>query len=181
MRFLRPVLIGVTLMLALTAGRAQAFPDIPQAYRDMAERIPVSPAVLYALALLESGQSGRTPSYRPWPWTLTVNAKPYFFDSRFEAEIFLKQALKSRPSQLGVGLFQIEHRFHAHRFSGMETMLDPYENTRAAADIFREALEYTGGDVWQAVGRFHSATPRYAEAYQRRFGTALLQFVGGAS
>ena len=58
-------LIGVTLMLALTAGRAQAFPDIPQAYRDMAERIPVSPTVLYALALLESGQPGRTPSYRP--------------------------------------------------------------------------------------------------------------------
>lgn len=176
----RSALIGFALVL-FVASQAQAFANIPPAYRSAAENIPVNPTVFYALAILESGQSERTPGYRPWPWTLTVDKKPYYFDTRVAAETFLKQALKSRPAQLGIGLFQIEHRFHAHRFPGIGSMLDPYENTRVAAEIFREALDQEDGDVWKAVGRFHSATPQYAQAYQRRFGIALLQLIGDVS
>ena len=179
MRFPGAMLIG--MLLILSSGPAQALEDIPRAYRDAAAEIPVSPTVFYALALLESGQSERTPGYRPWPWTLTVNGKPHFFDSRAMAEAFLRQAIAAAPEQLGIGLYQIEHRFHAHRFDGLEQMLDPWHNVRVAADIFREALAREGGNVWQAVGRFHSGTPRFALAYQRRFGMKLLQLIGEAS
>jgi len=42
-------------------------------------------------------------------------------------------------------------------------------NIEAGSWILGQALEETHGDLWQAVAYYHSHTPRYGDAYLRRF------------
>lgn len=42
-------------------------------------------------------------------------------------------------------------------------------NIEAGSWILGQALSETHGDLWQAVAYYHSHTPRYGEAYLRRF------------
>ena len=170
-------LLVVLLLLCPTAGLAQV-PDVPAGYRATASDHRLSPAIFYAIALTESGQSRMTAGYRPWPWTLSIDGEPYFFPTREKARTALLEALRRQPVQLGIGLFQVEHRFHSDRFDSVEEMLDPYENSRVAAEIFLEGLAMAGGDVWQAIGLFHSATPDLAEAYRKRVAKRLVGLVG---
>ncbi len=157
---------------------------IPNAYQEIAEQHQIPASIFYTLALLESGQSSKTRAFRPWPWTLTVDAKPYYFDTYEGALSKLKQTLAGEPpKQLGIGLFQIEYRYHKDRFESVEDMLWPYKNTQVAAQIFSEYLTLEQGDLWGAIGRFHSSTDKYAKRYQLRFGKHLVSLIadGGSS
>ncbi len=170
-------LLVALLFLCPAAGMAQVS-DVPTGYRETASDHRLSPAIFYAIALTESGQSRMTAEFRPWPWTLSIDGEPFFFASRVEARTALLEALQRLPGQLGIGLFQVEFRFHSDRFDSAEEMLDPYENSRVAAEIFSESLDATEGNVWQAIGLFHSATPDLAEAYRKRVARRLVDLVG---
>jgi len=47
----------------------------------------------------------------------------------------------------------------------MVDLLDPCTNVIVGAWLLGDAIERSGGDVWEGVGRYHSATPKYAEVY----------------
>lgn len=174
-RTLKAVLLALTLG-AGTPGMANH--QIPDGYRSAVAGHGVSAALFYAMALTESGQSEMTAGYRPWPWTLSVNREALFFPDRRSAEAALRAAVKRRAEQLGVGLFQIEYRYHGQRFESLEAMLDPYFNSRIAAEIFSEGLHRANGDVWTAVGFFHSGTPKLADAYRKRVAQRLINLIG---
>ncbi|MXY64066.1 MAG: lytic transglycosylase domain-containing protein [Gammaproteobacteria bacterium] len=164
-------------LLCPAAGLAQV-PDVPAGYHAAASNHRLSPAIFYAIALTESGQSRMTAEFRPWPWTLSIDGEPYFFPTREETRTALLEAIQHGPGQLGVGLFQVEYRFHSNRFDSPGAMLDPYENSRVAAEIFSEGLVAAGGNVWRAIGLFHSTTPDLAEAYRKRVARRLVGLVG---
>lgn len=183
MRNLSPILAFLLTALPV-AGHVQADP-VPAGYRTAAAEARVGPALFYAIALTESGQSTMTAGYRPWPWTLSIDGEAHYYPTREEALSSLASEVERRTDgaenrQLGVGLFQIEYRFHAHRFESVEAMIDPYANSRVAAEILSEGLSASEGDVWEAVGRFHSSTPEFAEAYRQRVAKRLVELVGRA-
>lgn len=130
------------------------------------------------MALVESGQSVMTADFRPWPWTLSIDGEPHFFRTREEARDALTDAIRRQADQLGVGLFQIEYRFHHDRFPSPGAMLDPYANARAASQILAEGLARSDGNVWEAVGHFHSSTPALANAYRVRVARRLFDLAG---
>lgn len=169
-------LLSFLILVMPIAGHSQA-PSVPAGYHPPAVEARVGPSLFYAIALTESGQSGMTSDYRPWPWTLSIDSKPHFFPTRREAHDALIDAIRREVSQLGVGLFQIEYRFHFHRFDSTDAMLDPYNNSRVAAEILSEGLAASNGDVWQAIGLFHSATPELADAYRSRVSRQLVNLV----
>lgn len=173
----RPVVLAAALALLSCGAWSRAEP-IPVGYRDAVAGHGVSAAVFYAIALAESGQSRMTADFRPWPWTLSIDAQAHYFPDRESAAAALHSAIGREAGQLGVGLFQIEHRFHAHRFDSVETMLDPYLNARIAAEILGEGLHRSDGDLWEAIGIFHSSTPELADAYRRRVAKRLVDLIG---
>ena len=170
-------LLAFLFLLLPVVGHAQVEP-VPAGYRQAAGIANVGPALFYAIALTESGQSTMTADYRPWPWTLSIDGEPHFFSTRQEARSALLDAVSRSPAQLGVGLFQIEFRFHSRRFESVDAMLDPYANARVAAEIFSEGLSTSGGNVWEAVGLFHSASPELANAYRNRVARKLVNLLG---
>lgn len=175
-------LTALALALTLAGGLpVQAESRVPTGYESAATTREISPLLFYAMALTESGQSRMTAGYRPWPWTLSIDGKPHFYPSRRAAEAALQAAIERPAEQLGVGLFQVEYRYHADRFESPEAMLDPYLNSRAAAEILSEGLQRSNGDVWAAVGMFHSGTPELAAAYRERVARRLVNLIGKGS
>ncbi len=177
MRVRALIILGVMLLGAKVAHATSTGP-IPPAYHNVAEQHRIPAAVFYTLALMESGQSIKTGQFRPWPWTLTINGEPHYFDTYEGALTKLKSTLaEGEPRQLGVGLFQIEYRYHKDQFASLEDMLWPYKNTKVAAIIFTDLLQQTQNNLWEAIGRFHSRTDKFAQRYQMRFGERLVALI----
>lgn len=53
--------------------------------------------------------------------------------------------------------------------------MDGCLNVRAGAWILRRQYETSGGRIWEAIGRYHSATPRLKRRFIRRVWSRLTQ------
>ena len=68
------MLVGVILP---SAGWSNE--PVPAGYRSIATALSIPHALLYAVALTESGkQIEPAGGYRPWPWTLNLAGQGYF-------------------------------------------------------------------------------------------------------
>lgn len=159
--------IAVTVATAVTLGA----PNMPTAYKDVAQQYHIPPAVLWCLCLQESGLVQDDGTVIPWPWTLNVDGEGLRFPNQSEAFAALERALAAGAS-VDVGLSQINHRWHHQRFNSLREMLDPWINLNVAAQILRE--QAVDSHTWfDAVGRYHAPNHpnrarKYADkAYQR--------------
>lgn len=170
-------------MVILAPAAAVSHASIPAAYHTIANHYQIPVDVLYAVMLQESGkslsgipepQSAKNMRYRPWPWVLNVELKPYFFESREQAEIALKQFLAvDQHARIAVGLGQIYLPSHGHLFNDKTLLLDPTINLNYAAHLlvneFQWTLAQTTPNWWVAVGRYHTPSNRErAKAYREQ-------------
>lgn len=150
--------------------------EIPRAYRIIADQYGVPVEVFFSIALQESGKSGQD-KFLPWPWTLNIDEKGYYFDTREEAEMALLTAMehaqrKGRVGRVAVGIGQIYMPSHISQFVSPLQALDPTENLNYAAKLLAEhyikTLSEGSPDWWVAVGRYHSpSNKKLANAYQQ--------------
>ena len=140
--------------LAVWTAPTQAREVPPPAYQLAAKDAGIPPAVLYAVALQESGIHLRGRRI-PWPWTLNVSGQARRFQTRSAACANLQRALQEVPAtRIDAGLGQINVGYHAHRFVHPCDLLDPYRNLAIAAAILRE--HHASGEDWLlAIGRYH--------------------------
>lgn len=177
---LRP--LGVLLLSAgISAIHAQETP--PPAYQLAAQRAGVPPAVLYAVALQESGtrlhgrKDGRLV---PWPWSLNVAGQSRRFATRAQACAGLHQVMRTTAhTRIDAGLGQINLGYHKQRVTTPCELLDPYRNLAIAAQILRE--QHTPGEDWLlAIGRYHRPAGGEPAARYRRSVQRHLARVEGA-
>lgn len=155
---------------------ANCFAEIPRAYRIVADQYGVPAEVFFAIALQESGKSGED-KFLPWPWTLNINNKGYYFDTREEAEMALIAAMENAKRQgkvgrVAVGLGQIYMPSHVTQFVSPIQALDPTRNLHYAARLLAEHYQATrqegSPDWWVAVGRYHTpSNTKLATAYRQ--------------
>ena len=132
--------------------------------------------VLYGIALAESGRHIEGIGRRPWPWTLNIEGRGYYYASRHEAYVALRRALAAGKS-VDVGVMQVNWRWHHSRLYDAWQALDPYHNLRTGAHILREQYQIKR-EWWRAVGAYHSPNdPRRAEGYARRVARQLIEGV----
>lgn len=127
--------------------------------------VPVS--VLKAISLTETGRD-RGGETRPWPWTVNMEGKGMWFETREAALAYVYEHYKRGARSFDVGCFQINYKWHHENFSSIEEMFDPSANARYAAR-FLTSLHAESGDWETAAGAFHSRTPKYADRYKARF------------
>ena len=123
--------------------------------------------LLYALALTESGRA-EAHAARPWPWTLNDGGEGRWFDTRAEAELALADLISEGRSNIDIGCFQLNLRWHGEAFLTPAEMLDPGRNADYAARFLLD-LYHRSGSWDQAVASYHSATKELAEIYMNRF------------
>ena len=142
---------------------------VPVAYRAVAAERGIPPTVLYAIALTESGRPMALSGVgRPWPWTLNVGGRGYFFASRLAAWQALTDWLRAGKQFIDIGLMQVNWHYHEQRLGTPWQALEPYHNLRVGAEILQDCF-MARQDWWVSVGCYHApANPQRAKRYRRR-------------
>lgn len=166
--FDRPLTAAILVFLSSSwaLGREDPSDLCLQAASDAAEETGVPFAVLRAVATVETGRQGR-----PWPWTVNFGGDGRWFESAAEAEDSVAEALGRGATNVDLGCFQLNYRWHAEGFASVADMLDPAQNATYAAAFLARQFSQTG-DWALAAAAYHSATPEYATAYQAKFEAA---------
>ncbi len=165
----RPLNLLLALVLPGSALPPSVHASVPVGYQQVADAYDLPPEVLYAVALTESArQVDSSGNVRPWPWTLNVQGRGHFFDSRQEAEAALQQHFDQGRRSIDIGLMQVNWRYHRQRLGSPQLALDPYHNLRVAAEILRDCHQ-SRNDWWAAVGCYHAPnSPQRAARYRAR-------------
>lgn len=121
--------------------------------------------VLLAIATVETGRNDR-----PWPWTVNFGGEGRWFDSAAEAAASVDEAVQQGATNIDLGCFQLNYRWHAEAFGSIDDMLDPARNAVYAAEYLSKHYAETG-DWALAAAAYHSGTPEYARIYQDKFET----------
>ena len=134
--------------------------------------VPVS--VLKAISLTETGRKSNG-AFRPWPWTVNMEGKGFWFDSYAQALEFAKAEFARGARSFDVGCFQINYKWHHQAFTSIEQMFDPLANALYAAEFLTSLYQQKGS--WDAAaGAYHSLNPKHANPYQARFETLRARF-----
>jgi hypothetical protein len=108
----------------------------------------------------------------PWPWTLNIDGKGYWYDTRSEALGHARREIAGGRLSVDLGCFQLNYRWHGGNFAALDEMLDPALAADYAARFLGELFAETG-DWMRAAGHYHSRTPIHAQRYRGMIGRAL--------
>jgi len=140
------------------------------AARTVEKEYDIPPYILAAISLTETGQTRKIDGQRlhtPWPWTLNVRGKGYFFKNRTQLLSKVNGLIRAGESSFDVGCMQINWRYHGEAFASAADAIDPIQNMRYAAEFLTSLYNRTGS--WPtAVERYHSSTPKHYERYRRK-------------
>ncbi len=139
--------------------------DATSAAAARAQNMPLD--ALYAITLSETGRS-RGGKLRPWPWTVNMEGRGFWFDTREEAYAYVMERYNAGARSFDVGCFQINYKWHGMNFESIEAMFDPMTNATYAAQLL-SGLNNEFGNWTKAAGAYHSRTETYASRYRTRY------------
>ncbi|MDP8185310.1 transglycosylase SLT domain-containing protein [Phocoenobacter skyensis] len=152
---------------------------VPPAFRNIAELHNVPPTILYAVAMNESSKRLTSNKVKPWPWTINVAGKSYFYRSQKEAcNAFSQFSQKYSLKRIDIGIAQVNMGWNGHYFTNTCNGFNPYQNLQAAAQIVRSC--YNKHQNWiKAAGCYHHpAGGKYARKYIANFKKKLKKIKG---
>lgn len=118
-------------------------------------------AVLYAVALNESGRKGRLS-----PYAMNIEGTSIYPASLAEAVTGFEKAYSRGKQLIDVGCMQINHYWHYREFVSVRHMFDPHANVNYAAKFLRQLYEKEKS--WtRAVAIYHAGTRN--RAAQKRY------------
>lgn len=123
-----------------------------QAFNAAATAYGVDPFILYAISLTEAQYQGGV-----WPWTINIEGKPRYFETREDAIEFAKNMIASNRTRMDVGPMQLHWAYHAHRFNSIDEAFDIDKNIRAGARYLAE-LKATSTNWGTAIARYHAGS-----------------------
>ncbi len=159
----------LSVMLLLWPACAQAAPpDLCQSAILLAERAaPVPPALLSAIARVESGRALPGGRVVAWPWTINVAGTGHFYETQEQAIQAVQQFQAAGVQSIDVGCLQVNLMHHPNAFGSLQQAFDPAANAGYAAR-FLTALHRETKDWPAAIGAYHSRTPALADEYGSR-------------
>lgn len=178
-----PGLIRVLWVIVATIGLWPGMTMAKTTYCDDAARhaaaatgVPLD--VLRAITRVETGRA-RGGAFAPWPWTVNLQGKGYWFDTEEAALGFVQRAYRQGARSFDVGCFQINVKWHGEAFASLDQMLDPVQNALYAAR-FLQSLKTPASSWSRAAGAYHSRTAQYARVYRGRFDRQHAELIHGS-
>lgn len=162
------------LILATAFAHASTGEACDKAARRAAAEHGVPFPVLWSITRTETGRS-RNGKLSPWPWTVNMEGKGKWFETRHAARAYVEQEFGRGARSFDVGCFQLNYKWHGASFRSIDQMFDPIENARYAA-AFLARLYRESGDWSIAAGAYHSRTPEYSRIYRARFDRIYAKF-----
>lgn len=157
----------VICLVTLIAPSAMSHADtgIPPTYERIAARYAIPAAMLYAVALAESGKRiSSLSARRPWPWTLNIAGEGRYYPTRLVAWRALEATLAAGETNIDIGLMQVNWYYHRQRLGNPWLALQPEHNLSVAAEILKSCYAERG-DWWGSIGCYHA--PNHASRANR--------------
>jgi soluble lytic murein transglycosylase-like protein len=150
------------LFICSAVGEAKADGSRP-CEREMARAaqlhdIPLG--ILYAVGLTETGRRGAL-----HPYALGAEGQTVFANSVDEAVTSFEAMRQKGTRLIDLGCMQINHYYHAEKFTSVRAMFDPAKNVDYAARFLKE-LKQREGSWTMAVARYN-AGPNNQPAQKR--------------
>ncbi|MFM9889553.1 MAG: transglycosylase SLT domain-containing protein [Rickettsiales bacterium] len=121
--------------------------------------------LLAAIATTESGRWHKGLGMAvPWPWTINVEGKGYYFSSKAEAIAQVKNLMAQGSRSIDVGCMQVNLKHHPKAFANLDEAFDPATNVAYAAKFLHDNYADLG-DWIKATAAYHSRTPIYGNRY----------------
>jgi hypothetical protein len=118
-----------------------------------------------AIGTVESGRSSPdSGTKRPYPWTICVAGKSFYFSTKSAAIAAVKRFMARGKRNIDVGCMQVNLMHHADAFRNLEEAFTPKYNVDYAARFFLQ-LKNTHNSWTHAVGYYHSKAARYYKPY----------------
>ncbi|MGX6959826.1 MAG: lytic transglycosylase domain-containing protein [Rickettsia endosymbiont of Pentastiridius leporinus] len=165
-KYWNEVITILVLLLSsiLFSNSAIADPEIAESFKcsklfsHFEKKFNIPSNTLHSIALKESGKRHKTRKITVvWPWTVNVEGKGYYFNSKKEAINFVKKQIIRGRESIDVGCMQINLRHHLEAFNSLEQAFDPNNNVRYGAEFLRS--KYDQLKSWhKAIAHYHSAT-----------------------
>lgn len=140
-------------LIALMVSTCEALASSNACEREMiraANEHAVPLAVLYAVALTETGQRGSLHAY-----AMNVEGRPIFNPTLQEALSQFAAARRGGAVLIDIGCMQVNYHFHGTSFASLEDMFEPRRNIDYAARFLRN-LRTSEGSWTAAVARYHA-------------------------
>ncbi|MFN3845258.1 MAG: lytic transglycosylase domain-containing protein [Paracoccaceae bacterium] len=167
-------LVGIALSVSMTMAVFGSKPALALSERDVAAHcdkaavtaanatgVPVD--VLKAISRIETGRQVDGVLV-PWPWAVNQAGEGSFFDSARQAMDHVANAMSNGESNIDVGCFQINLRWHGDSFASLGNMFEPSANALYAARFLLRLYGEFGN--WEgAIGAYHSRKPDAAAGY----------------
>lgn len=125
----------------------------------------------HMLMAIGSTESGRYSDYLkmvvPWPWTINVEGKGYYFATKQEAMAAVQRHQSKGVKSIDIGCMQVNLKHHPKAFRSLSHAFDPATNVGYAAKFVRRNYDEAG--QWtKAIGHYHSQTPSRSSKYLAR-------------
>lgn len=144
------------------------------AMQENAHGIPAH--LLRAVSHVESGRAIGG-SVNAWPWTINVEGKGYILKTKQEAIKAVEKFQRMGAKSIDVGIMQINLRHHPTAFRNLEEAFDPQLNIAYGAKFLKQLFQQHKS--WNlAVGHYHSATPKFHNAYKQRVLSGWMKLCG---
>ncbi|QYZ69807.1 transglycosylase SLT domain-containing protein [Neotabrizicola shimadae] len=122
--------------------------------------------LLLALTRAETGRNNDG-TVQPWPWAVNQSGEGYWFETESDAITHVQVILDEGVTNVDIGCFQLNYRWHGASFPSLQAMFDPARNALYAAR-FLLRLHAETGDWRLAAGAFHSRDADHATPYLAR-------------
>ena len=129
-------------------------------------RLP--PQLLTAIGMAETGRwNPENKRSFAWPWTVTSGQQSWYLKTKAAAIAKVAELKKAGTTNIDVGCFQINLRYHPSAFRDLDEAFDPVANATYAAKLLAKLRDEKKS--WtDAVALYHSATPVHAERYRAK-------------
>lgn len=133
------------------------------AARQAADTTGVPLDVMLAITRVETGRS-IAGVLSPWPWAVNQAGDGTFFETADQAMDHVQQAMADGATNIDIGCFQLNLRWHGDAFTSLNAMFEPTENADYAAQFLLQLHDEFGS--WEgAIGAYHSRNADAAEGY----------------
>lgn len=169
------VLAGAAGPAQAQAIRADTFHLCANAAAQVEAEEGTPAGLLAAIALVETGRGNPFDNGKraAWPWTINVEGKGSYLDSKAEAVRTVEARLLEGVGIIDVGCFGINLYHHPDAFGDLAQAFDPVENARYSARFLK--THYAATRSWDmAVGRYHNMDLAKGNAYRSRVQAAWL-------
>ena len=123
---------------------------------------------VHLLAAISTTETGRYHAglgmALPWPWTINVEGKGYYYGSKAEAIAATQKFLRDGKRSIDVGCMQVNLKHHPKAFGNLNEAFDPATNVAYAARFLKSNYNEMGNWI-QAAASYHSRTSHLGRSY----------------